>query len=84
MDEINAEILKIEKNILETVCYTPEGCDSLVWPLGVPSPYKPKTRHEIIRYDYFNHTHIFLGGDFDVVNELTGKLFNFAVSTLLD
>ena len=76
MDEINAEIDSLEKNIMETACDTPEGCDSLIWPLGVPPPYKPTSRHEVIRHDYFNLTHLFLGTDFDVINELTGLYYS--------
>ncbi len=80
-DQIDNEIDKLEKNILETVCHTPEGCDSLTWPLGVPSPFKATSRHEIIRYDYFNATHIFLSGDFDVYSEMTGDiLFGVKIS----
>jgi hypothetical protein len=75
MDEIDKEIIKIEDNILETVCHTPNGCSSLTWPLGVPPSYKATSRHEIIRYDYFNGSHILLSGDFDVYNEMTGLHF---------
>jgi hypothetical protein len=77
MSELDEQISKVEENIFETVCHTPLGCDSLIWPMGVPPPYKPLTRHEILRYDYFNQTHIFLNGDFDVINELTGNLTRF-------
>lgn len=72
MDEIDSKIDQLEQNIMETACDTPEGCDSLVWPLGVPQPYKPTSRHEVIRYDYFNLTHLYFGSDFDVVEELSG------------
>lgn len=72
IDEIEAQILKVEENILETVCFTPEGCESLSWPMGTPTPFKPTSRHEVIRYDYFNRTHIFLGTDFEVVSKFTG------------
>lgn len=75
MDEIDKEIDKIEKNIMSTACDTPEGCDSLIWPLGTSAPYKPTSRHEVIRYDYFNLTHLYFGTDFDVVCELPGIFF---------
>ena len=73
LDEIDAQICDIERNIMETVCHTPEGCNSLTWPLGVPSPFKPSSRHEVVRWDYFNETHLFLPNDFEVISELTGK-----------
>ena len=68
-------IENLEKNILETVCETPAGCDSLMWPLAAPSSYKSLNRHEIIRWDYFNRTHLFLGTDFEVITEMNGKYF---------
>lgn len=72
MDKIDSYITDIEKNIMDIVCETPDGCESLIWPLGVSAPYKPKSRHEVIRWDYFNRTHIFLGNDFETIEELTG------------
>ena len=74
MIQIEKTISNIEKDIYEMVCQTPDGCDSLVWPLGVPPPHKPANRHEVIRWDYFNATHLFLGTDFDVVEEFTRKI----------
>jgi len=71
IEEIHKEITSIEKDIVETACYTPEGCNGLTWPLGVPAPFTPTSRHDVIRWDYFNETHIYFEGDFDVVNELT-------------
>ena len=34
MNDILKEITQIEQNIYSIVCDTPEGCDSIVWPLG--------------------------------------------------
>lgn len=72
MDEIDKEVDKIEREIMGLQCKTPEGCDHAVWPLGVADPFKPNSRHEVIRWDYFNETHIFLGNDFDSVEILKG------------
>ncbi len=69
MDNIRSSIDSIEKEIYETVCNTPDGCGSLVWPLGVQPHHKPTNRHEVIRWDYFNLTHLYLGTDFDVIEE---------------
>ena len=55
-------------------CESPEGCNGITWPLGVPSPFHPNNRYEVIRWDFFNETHIYLEGDFDVTNELSGNL----------
>jgi hypothetical protein len=73
IDEIEAEINRIELNIAETACNTPEGCNSVTWPMGVPAPYKASSRHEIIRWDYFNETHVFLGTDFDTATQMKGE-----------
>lgn len=70
MDEIDIEVDKIEKQIMGLACKTPEGCDHVIWPMGVSAPYKPNSRHEVIRWDYFNSTHIFLGNDFESVEDL--------------
>ena len=34
MEENELEIKSLETNILEMVCETPDGCDSLMWPQG--------------------------------------------------
>lgn len=89
MAEIENNIKKIEENIMETVCETNAGCDSLVWPLGVPEPYKAKNRHEVIRWDYFNSSHVFLPNDFENINEMSlqwkqdiDEVISFALSQL--
>ena len=89
MDEISLEIADIEKEILDHACLTTEGCDGLTWPLGVPPPYNATNLYEVIRYEYFNHTHLFLGTDFTVVNELSeaylkdvNELIDFSVEKL--
>ena len=72
MDEIDLKIKQIENEIVNLSCKSPDGCESSVWPLGVAPPYKASNRHEVIRWDYFNQSHIFLGNDFESVEEMKG------------
>jgi hypothetical protein len=44
-------------------CYSTEGCGNIPWPVGVPPPFKPPTRFDVLRWDYFNETHIYLKTD---------------------
>ncbi|MEQ2209729.1 hypothetical protein XENOCAPTIV_003219, partial [Xenoophorus captivus] len=38
---------------------TPEGKAGVTWPIGINSPFKPKTRFEVINWDYFTEEHIY-------------------------
>ena len=48
-----------------------EQAQMAAWPIGVPAPYRPTNRHEVIRHDYFNATHVMLAGDLDVCDEMS-------------
>ncbi|CAF1657822.1 unnamed protein product, partial [Didymodactylos carnosus] len=67
IDEIKQDIFKHEQNIEQLSCYAPDGCNQIPWPVGVPPPYRPPTRFDVLRWDYFNETHIYLETDNDVV-----------------
>ena len=66
------EIASITENILYMSQFAPGGRDSITWPVGVPEPYRPKNRFDVIRWDYFTETHIYFKNDFTNVEELTG------------
>ncbi|CAF2813716.1 unnamed protein product [Rotaria sp. Silwood2] len=70
IDEMTKSISKYEETIEELSCYAPEGCGNIPWPVGVPSPFKPPTRFDVLRWDFFNETHIYLKTDNDVINSL--------------
>lgn len=44
---------------------------------GIPEPYRPKNRFDVIRWDYFTETHIFFQDDFTNVKELLGIMLVF-------
>lgn len=75
MKEIENKIVDIEKNIMEIAALTPEGYDSLYWPISLPKPLKPISRYEVIEWQYFNLTHHYFGSDFEVIEPMNGKYF---------
>ena len=50
----------------------PGGVAALTWPIGSPPRSKPASRYDVIRWDYFNETHIFLDKESSVVKCLVG------------
>ncbi|KAK1884686.1 Chondroitin sulfate glucuronyltransferase [Dissostichus eleginoides] len=38
---------------------TPEGKAGVTWPIGINAPFKPKTRFEVINWEYFTEEHIY-------------------------
>ncbi|CAF0839088.1 unnamed protein product [Adineta ricciae] len=70
INEMTQEITKYEETIESLSCYAPEGCGNIPWPPGVPAPFKPPTRFDVLRWDYFNETHIYLKTDSEVVDRL--------------
>lgn len=70
IDEMTASIAKYEENIDDLSCFAPEGCGNIPWPLGVPAPFKPPTRFDVLRWDFFNETHIYLKTDDAVIEPM--------------
>lgn len=70
-------ILTYEEAIERSSCYAPEGCGNIPWPVGVPPSFKPPTRFDVLRWDYFNQTHIYLKTDNDVINLMKGLFLKF-------
>lgn len=71
IDEMTISIAKYEDTIEKLSCYASEGCGNIPWPVGAPPPFKPPTRFDVLRWDYFNETHIFLKTDHDVLTLMT-------------
>jgi hypothetical protein len=74
INEMAQTILKYEETIEHLSCYSTEGCGNIPWPVGVPPPFKPPTRYDVLRWDYFNETHIYLKTDNNVVDQMNGLL----------
>ncbi|CAF0896535.1 unnamed protein product [Rotaria sordida] len=68
INEMTQSIKKYEETIERSSCYAPEGCGNIPWPVGVPPPFKSPTRFDVLRWDYFNETHIYLKTDNDVID----------------
>ncbi|CAF0890604.1 unnamed protein product, partial [Didymodactylos carnosus] len=87
--EIKQDIIKHEQNIEQLSCYAPEGCNEIPWPVGVPPPFRPSTRFDVLRWDYFNETHIYLETDNDVVGIMkqdyhddVQEIINYSISQM--
>ena len=70
IDEMSRSISKYEEAIESLSCHSTEGCGNIPWPVGVPPPFKPPTRFDVLRWDYFNETHIYLKTDNDVIDPM--------------
>lgn len=51
---------------------TPGGRNSITWPVGSPSGNVPTNRFDVLRWDYFTDTEIYLHSDFSNVKKLDG------------
>lgn len=51
---------------------TPEGKAGATWPVGINPPFQPKTRFEVINWEYFTEDHIYSCGDSAPKCELRG------------
>lgn len=67
------KIKEYEATIEELSCFAPEGCGNMPWPVGVAPSFKPPTRFDVLRWDYFNETHIYLKNDNDFIEPLQGN-----------
>ena len=77
IDEMTQSIAKYEETIENLSCYAPDGCGNIPWPVGVPPPFKPPTRFDVLRWDYFNETHIYLKTDDTVIDPMKRMFFFF-------
>ena len=63
----------IKKEVERQSEFQPGGRASLSWPIGVEKPYKPTSRFDVIRWDYFNKDLIYMKDDFTVASPMEGK-----------
>lgn len=68
--EIQEKISNIRKSILNMASLGPPQERNVSWPIGNQPGNKAASRFDILRWTYFNETHIFLNTDFSTVQEL--------------
>ncbi|XP_052005006.1 chondroitin sulfate glucuronyltransferase-like isoform X2 [Xyrauchen texanus] len=53
------EIEKLQAEIKNVSAVAFEGNHSALWPVGINPPFEPKTRFEVLRWDYFTEDHVY-------------------------
>ncbi|KAG7231190.1 hypothetical protein INR49_012021 [Caranx melampygus] len=53
------QIQQLQMQISNLSDLTPEGKAGVTWPIGINAPFKPKTRFEVINWEYFTEEHIY-------------------------
>ncbi|GAB1603562.1 chondroitin sulfate synthase 2-like [Argonauta hians] len=67
-----AQIESTKEEILYLSQFAPGGKSSLSWPVGVPEPFKPRNRFDVIQWQYFTETHLYFDSDYSNEKLLTG------------
>ncbi|RZF45951.1 hypothetical protein LSTR_LSTR008328 [Laodelphax striatellus] len=66
------EISNLRRSLVNMSYVAPGGRDSVTWPVGSQPGNKPVNRFDVLRWDYFTQTHIYLANDFSNIRSLTG------------
>lgn len=53
------QIQQLQMQINNLSDLTPEGKSGVTWPIGINPPFKPRTRFEVINWEYFTEEHIY-------------------------
>ena len=61
----------LQQSILALAPKAPGGLDSITWPIGYSPATKTETRFSVIRWDYFNSTHVFFDTEHNVVRPMS-------------
>ncbi|XP_019363531.1 PREDICTED: chondroitin sulfate glucuronyltransferase [Gavialis gangeticus] len=72
LDRAYQEIEQLQMQIRNLTSLTPVGEAGLTWPVGIPAPFVPKSRFEVISWDYFTEQHLFSCPDGTPKCELSG------------
>uniref|UniRef100_A0A1B6C963 Hexosyltransferase n=1 Tax=Clastoptera arizonana TaxID=38151 RepID=A0A1B6C963_9HEMI len=67
-----AKIEELRHSIVNISYSTPKGRKGVTWPIGNQPPTIPATHFDILRWDYFTLTHVYLDNDFSNLKPLTG------------
>ncbi|KAM9387328.1 chondroitin sulfate glucuronyltransferase isoform 2-T2 [Phaethornis superciliosus] len=65
-------VSQIQMQIRNLTSLTPAGEAGLTWPVGINAPFLPKSRFEVISWDYFTEQHLFSCPDGSPKCELSG------------
>ncbi|KAI4880662.1 hypothetical protein NFI96_013449 [Prochilodus magdalenae] len=57
------EIKKLQAEIKNISHVAVDGNKSTVWPIGIPHPFQPRSRFEVLRWDYFTEEELFSCAD---------------------
>ncbi|XP_053493549.1 chondroitin sulfate synthase 2 [Ictalurus furcatus] len=66
------EIKKLQAQIKNISHLAVDGNRSTAWPVGVPPPFMPKSRFEVLRWDYFTEEQLFSCADGSPKCQLSG------------
>ncbi|XP_059674675.1 chondroitin sulfate glucuronyltransferase isoform X1 [Gavia stellata] len=65
-------VSQLQMQIRNLTSLTPAGEAGLTWPVGINAPFLPKSRFEVISWDYFTEQHLFSCPDGSPKCELSG------------
>ncbi|XP_061054932.1 chondroitin sulfate glucuronyltransferase isoform X2 [Eubalaena glacialis] len=63
LERAYSEIEQLQAQIRNLTVLTPEGEAGLSWPIGLPAPFTPHSRFEVLGWDYFTEQHTFSCAD---------------------
>lgn len=66
------EIQQLQLEIQNASSLSADGDHSAAWPVGIPPPFQPKTRFEVLRWDYFTEDQVYACVDGSPKCELQG------------
>lgn len=66
------DIATLRHSLVNMSELTPGGWSSVTWPVGIPPGIVPTNRFDVIRWDYFTDTEIYLDSDFSNGKKLEG------------
>uniref|UniRef100_A0A8C6NE51 Hexosyltransferase n=1 Tax=Melopsittacus undulatus TaxID=13146 RepID=A0A8C6NE51_MELUD len=66
------EIQQLQLEIQNASSLSADGDHIATWPVGIPPPFQPKTRFEVLRWDYFTEEQVFACVDGSPKCELHG------------
>lgn len=89
--KVHKSIADIRKMISNTAHLGPANQRNISWPIGNQPGNKPLGRFDVLRWSYFNESHVFYENDFVNIQELKGDrksdieyVINFATNNIVN